>query len=77
MLVAQCTGSAPCELPTVLPWYFGLVLAAIWVAVIIGALAVGRRLLEARRERRRAGNHHPHDRRAIESSTRGTDVEPW
>lgn len=74
MLVAQCTGSAPCELPTGLPWYFGLVLAVIWVAVIIGAVAVGRRLLEARRERRRAGDHHA---RAIEASARGTDVEPW
>ena len=72
MLVAQCTGatSAPCELPTGLPWYFGLVIAAIWVAVVVGAVAVGRRLLATRRERRR------HERRAIERA-RGTDVERW
>ena len=48
MLVAQCTGSAPCELPTGLPWYFGLVLAAIWLAAVVGAVAVGRHLLQAR-----------------------------
>lgn len=76
MLVAQCTGSAPCELPTGLPWYFGLVFAVIWLAVVVGAVAVGRRLLERRRERRRAGAHHA-DRRAIEpTSAPGTDVEP-
>ena len=75
MLVAQCTGGAACELPTGLPWYFSLLLAAVWLAVVVGAAAVGRRLLQARRERRRAGDHHP---RAIEAtSSRGSDVEPW
>ena len=74
MLVAQCTGSAPCELPTGLPWYFGLVIAAVWLTVVVGAVAIGRRLVRARRERRRAGDHHP---RAIERTSSGTDVEPW
>jgi hypothetical protein len=71
MLVAQCTGGASCQLPTGLPWYFGLVIAAVWVAIVIGAVAVARRLLLARRERRRDDA-----RRALRSATR-TDLEPW
>lgn len=74
MLVAQCTGSAPCELPTGLPWYFGIVLAVIWLAVIVGALAVGRHLLQARRDRRRGP--HRDETRAIGPAS-STDVEPW
>ena len=77
MLVAQCTGSAPCELPTGLPWYFGLVLLVIWLAVVVGALAVARRLLEARRDRRRAGRHHPIDDGRALGPGSSTDVEPW
>ena len=71
MLVAQCTGSAPCELPTGLPWYFGLAIAAIWLAFVVGAVAIARHLLQARRERRRVEH-----RRALGRSS-GTDVEPW
>src|SRR5438128_9402244 len=38
-LVAQCTpADAACDLPTGLPWYFGLALAAVWLAVVVGAL---------------------------------------
>ena len=77
MLVAQCTGNAACELPTGLPWYFGLVIAAIWLAVVVGAVSIGRRLLQARRERRAASrHHHPHER-AIDQRSAGTDVERW
>jgi hypothetical protein len=72
MLVAQCMPSAPCELPTGLPWYFGLVIAAIWLAVVVGAVRIARRLLLARRERRAAGADHPRDAR-----TPGDGVEPW
>ena len=71
MLVAQCTGSAPCELPTGLPWYFGLVIAAIWLTFVVVAVAIARRLLQARRERRRID-----ERRALGRSSRN-DVEPW
>ena len=77
MLVAQCTGSAPCELPTGLPWYFGLVLVAIWLAVVVGAVAIGRRLLQARRARRAAGDHHPRAIERTSSPSSGTDIEPW
>src|SRR5690349_1527585 len=72
-LVAQCTPSQPaCELPTGLPWYFGLGLAAVWLAVVIGALLLGLRLLRARREERQPR------RAAIEESTSsGPDLERW
>ena len=74
MLVAQCTGanSAPCELPTGLPWYFGLAIVVVWIAVVVGAVAVGRRLLQTRRARRR-GDDGP--RRIGRAS--GSDLERW
>lgn len=72
MLVAQCTGGASCDLPTGLPWYFGLVIAVLWLALVVGAVAVARRLLQARRERRRTT-----DRRALGPASPGTDVERW
>jgi uncharacterized membrane protein YqiK len=72
MLVAQCTSSsAACELPTGLPWYFGVAIAVVWLAFVVGAFAVARRLLQARRERRLVD-----ERRAIGRTSR-TDVEPW
>ena len=75
MLVAQCTGatSAPCDLPTGLPWYFGLVIAVVWIAVVIGAVAVGRRLIQTRRSRRRGDDDGP---RQLGRAS-GTDVERW
>lgn len=72
-LVAQCTGSAPCELPTGLPWYFGLAVGAVWLAVVVGVLVLGRHLLRAKFDRRRRSS----DRRALERSTPGSDVERW
>ena len=72
MLVAQCTSSsAACDLPTGLPWYFGLLIGVVWLAVVVGAVGVARRLLQARRERRR-----DEERRALGRAS-GTDVEPW
>ena len=70
MLVAQCTGAsgASCDLPTGLPWYFGLAIALVWVLVVALAVAVGRRLLQTRRERRL---------RADRRRAPGTEVEPW
>jgi hypothetical protein len=68
MLLGQCTPAAgtTCELPTGLPWYFGLVIAVLWLGLVVGALAVARHLLQARRERRRPP-----------TARRGTDVERW
>jgi hypothetical protein len=74
-LVAQCAPGAPCELPTGLPWYFGLAVALVWLAAVVGALLLGRRMLvrriRARRERA-AGDH-----RALEQTSSGHDLERW
>ena len=75
-LVAQCTGSGPCELPTGLPWYFGLVVAALWLGAVVGSLLLGRRLL-VRKLRRRRRDARRDDARAIEQTTSGTDLERW
>ena len=72
-LVAQCTGSAPCELPTGLPWYFGLVVGLLWLGTVVGVLLLGRRFLARKIRRRRAEHDGP---LAIEPASR-TDVEPW
>lgn len=72
-LVAQCTGSAPCELPTGLPWYFGLVVLVLGRAAVIGALLPGRRLLVRKLRRRRRTS----DRLALEERASGTDLERW
>jgi hypothetical protein len=66
-LVAQCTpAQASCELPTGLPWYFGLAIAAVWLAVVVGAVRVALHLLRSRREARRDVRRRP-DRRELES----------
>ena len=80
LLVAQCTGAAPCELPTGLPWYFGLAVAVVWLATVVGALLLGRRLLVRRiraRRSRRADRHGADDGRALEATTPGRDLERW
>ena len=55
-LLAQCGPTGPCELPTGLPWYFGLAVAVVWLAAVVGAVLLARRFLlrrvRARRERR-------------------------
>lgn len=71
-----CTPSAPCELENGLPWYFGLAIAIVWLAVVAGILVLGRHYLAARFSRRRAGTERD-DRRALDRSTPGTDVEPY
>jgi hypothetical protein len=71
MLVAQCTGSAACDLPTGLPWYFGIAIAAVWLTVVVGAVTIGLRLLRSRRERRVPPS------RAIERRSTEGGVEPW
>lgn len=72
-LVAQCTGGAACELPTGLPWYFGLAVGVVWMSAVIGALLLGRRLLVRKLRRRRRTS----DRLALEERTAGTDLERW
>ena len=73
-LVAQCIDAGPCELPTGLPWYFGLPIALLWLGAVVGVLLLGRRFLVRRIERRR---DRETGRRAIERTTTGTDVERW
>lgn len=73
-LVAQCVGSGPCELPTGLPWYFGLPIALLWLGAVVGALLLGRRFLARRVERRR---RHDDDRRAIAETSNSTELEHW
>jgi hypothetical protein len=73
MLVAQCTGSEACAIPTGLPWYFAVMIGIIWLAVVVGAVSVGVRLLRSRRDRRRP----PSDRPEIEPRSFGHGVEPW
>ncbi|HUP84496.1 MAG TPA: hypothetical protein VM143_02405 [Acidimicrobiales bacterium] len=73
MLVGQCTGTAACELPTGVPWYFGLVFAAVWVAVVVGAMALARRLWWQRRRTRRGDVEQP----ALGRRSSRTDVERW
>jgi heme exporter protein D len=74
VLLAQCAPSGPCELPTGLPWYFGLAVAVVWLAAVVGALLLARRFLLRRiRERRRARDHRP----ALEQTTSGHDLERW
>jgi hypothetical protein len=71
--VAQCTGSGACELPTGLPWYFGLVVGVFWLGAVVGALLLARRLLVRRIRRRRSLD----GARALEQRTPGSDVELW
>lgn len=72
--MAQCAPGAACELPTGLPWYFGLAVAVVWLGAVVGALVLGRRLLVRRmRDRRRRDD----DRLALERTTSGTDLERW
>lgn len=74
LLVAQCTGTGACDLPTGLPWYFGLPIAAVWLATVVGALLLGRRFLVRRiRQRRRRESDQP----ALEATTSGHDLERW
>lgn len=73
LLVAQCVDAGPCELPTGLPWYFGLPIALLWIATMAGVVLLGRRLLRNRREARR---RRPDGPRAIEAPS-GTDLERW
>ena len=68
-----CTPSTPCELENGLPWYFGVAIAVLWLAVVAGILVLGRRYLAAKAARRRETS----DRRALDRSTPGQDVEPW
>jgi hypothetical protein len=71
-LVAQCTPSqATCDLPTGLPWYFGLAIAVVWLAVVVGAVRVGVHLVRSRREARRSRTG------TGERTSTGTDVERW
>ena len=73
LLLAQCTSSAPCELPNGLPWYFGAVIAGLWLATVVGIVLLGRRYPRQKAERRRSRR----DDRALEQSTPGGDLEPW
>jgi len=50
-----------------------LAVGAVWLAVVIGVLVLGRHLLRAKFERRR----HSSDRRALERVNPGTEVERW
>ncbi|HVM09398.1 MAG TPA: hypothetical protein VM345_13105 [Acidimicrobiales bacterium] len=73
LIVAQCTGALDdCDLPRTLPWYFGLAIAAAWLATVVGAVLLLRRRLLARRAERRDRNRH----KAIEAH-KGSDVEIW
>lgn len=72
-LVAQCTGAAPCELPTGLPWYFGLPILVLWLGAVAGVLLLARRLLVRRMERRRLRS----ERLAIERVSKGAGLERW
>jgi len=72
-IVAQCT-SADCPLPLTLPWYFSAVIALVWLAGVAGTLLLGRRWLARRRRARAAGRS---ERRALDRSGPGTDVELW
>jgi len=72
--VAQCVDPAACELPTGLPWYFGLPIALLWLGAVVGAVLLGRRWLARRIERRRDRGG---GRKAIEQTSSGTEVERW
>ncbi len=71
--MAQCTGGGACELPTGLPWYFGLAVGVIWLALVVGAIGIGRRLLARRFERRRRES----DQLALGRATSTTEIERW
>jgi hypothetical protein len=74
LLLAQCASSAPCELPSGLPWYFGAVIGGLWLAAVVGVVVVGRRYLLQKAERRRSQRD---DRASLERSTPGNDLERW
>lgn len=73
-LVAQCVDASRCELPTGLPWYFGLPIALLWLGAVVGAVLLGRRFLTQRIARRRSDTDA---RRAIERTSANIDVERW
>jgi hypothetical protein len=79
LLLAQCAPGAPCELPTGLPWYFGLAVALVWLATVVGVVLLARRVLLRRlRDRRdRRGRHDGDEQLALEATTSGGDLEPW
>lgn len=74
--MAQCAPGGPCELPTGLPWYFGLAVALVWLTVVVGVLLLARRFLVRRLHDRRARRDGP-DQLALGPSTDGRDLEPW
>jgi hypothetical protein len=73
-LLAQCDPSsgAACELPTGLPWYFGLFLVVVWAAVVVGAVLLFVRLVRTRRGAgdRRSGVRDEH-------RSDGSELERW
>lgn len=75
VLLAQCSPGQACELPKGLPWYFGLLIAGLWLAVLVGIAVLGRRVLGARIERRR--DRRSSHQRALEETTPGNEIERW
>lgn len=74
-LLAQCTSSAPCDIPRGLPWWMAGAIFVVWLAAVVAAIVLARRRLALRAERRRERERHAH--REIDRSTPGHDVEPW
>lgn len=64
-----------CDIPRSLPWYFGIVIAAVWLATVAGILLLFRRWVAVRLEERRRRKHAHSGRREIDST--GRDVELW
>ena len=73
-LVAQCTGAEPSELPTGLPWYFGVAVAVVWFGAVVGVVLLGRRFLLRRLRRRRKDGRSGRDR---EHERDASAIERW
>ncbi|MEO7836767.1 MAG: hypothetical protein ABIS21_03880 [Acidimicrobiales bacterium] len=64
MLLAQCFGSAECQLPHSPPWWLSAAFVAGWFVLVAGILVLLAWRLRSRSERRKSRRRRP-----------GTDVE--
>lgn len=74
VLLAQCFGSAECQLPNSPPWWLTVAFVAGWLALVAGIVVLGVWQLRARSERRRRVRRPPGTEVEL---YRGEEMEPY